>query len=166
MEQFFTKLKRAMIFMLSWIAAILLVAMSFLVIYQVFTRYVLNSPSDFTEEIVRYLLIWTGFMGAAYGFCTRQHMALLLLHNKMTPEKRRFLLVFIDALIFIFAFTILTVGGAKLAISARKEFSALLGISRSLVYSMAPVSGVFIMVAQIINLWEDVTGITIKEEEE
>ena len=92
-------------------------------------------------------------------------MALLLLHNKMTPEKRRLLLIFIDALIFAFALTILTVGGAKLAISARKEFSALLGISRSLVYSMAPVSGVFIMVAQIINIWEDVTGITIKEED-
>ena len=165
MEQFFTKIKRGMIFLLSWIAAILLVAMSFLVIYQVFTRYVLNSPSDFTEEIVRYLLIWTGFMGAAYGFCTRQHMALLLLHNKMTPEKRRLLLIFIDALIFAFALTILTVGGTKLAVSARKEFSALLGIYRSMVYSMAPVSGVFIMVAQIINIWEDVTGIVIKEED-
>ena len=165
MEQFFTKIKRGMIFLLSWIAAILLVAMSFLVIYQVFTRYVLNSPSDFTEEIVRYLLIWTGFMGAAYGFRTRQHMALLLLHNKMTPEKRRLLLIFIDALIFAFALTILTVGGTKLAVSARKEFSALLGISRSMVYSMAPVSGVFIMVAQIINIWEDVTGIVIKEED-
>ena len=52
MEQFFTKLKRGRVFLLSWISAILLVAMSFLVIYQVFTRYVLNSPSDFTEEIV------------------------------------------------------------------------------------------------------------------
>ncbi len=140
--------------------------MSFLVIYQVFTRYVLNSPSDFTEEIVRYLLIWTGFHGrGAYGFSTRQHMALLLLHNKMTPEKRRLLMIFIDLLIFAFALAILTVGGAKLAISARKEYSALLGISRSLVYSMAPISGVFIMVAQLINIWEDVTGITIKEED-
>ena len=84
MEQFFTKLKRGMVFLLSWISAILLVAMSFLVIYQVFTRYVLNSPSDFTEEIVRYLLIWTGFMGAAYGFCTRQHMACLLYTSART----------------------------------------------------------------------------------
>lgn len=33
MEQFFTKLKRGMVFLLSWISAILLVAMSFLVIY-------------------------------------------------------------------------------------------------------------------------------------
>ena len=165
MQATLTKIKKGMNFLLSRIAAVLLSAMTLLVLYQVFTRYVLNSPSDFTEEIVRYLLIWTGFMGAAYGFCTRQHMALLLLHNKMTPEKRRLLLIFIDALIFAFALTILTVGGAKLAISARKEFSALLGISRSLVYSMAPVSGVFIMVAQIINIWEDVTGITIKEED-
>ena len=74
-------------------------------------------------------------------------------------------MIFIDALIFAFALTILTVGGTKLAVSARKEFSALLGISRSMVYSMAPVSGVFIMVAQIINIWEDVTGIVIKEED-
>ena len=68
-------------------------------------------------------------------------------------------------MIFAFALAILTVGGTKLALSARKEYSALLGISRSLVYSMAPISGVFIMVAQLINIWEDMTGITIKEED-
>ena len=74
-------------------------------------------------------------------------------------------MIFIDLLIFVFALAILTVGGTKLALSARKEYSALLGISRSLVYSMAPISGVFIMVAQLINIWEDMTGITIKEED-
>ena len=74
-------------------------------------------------------------------------------------------MIFIDLLIFAFALAILTVGGTKLALSARKEYSALLGISRSLVYSMAPISGVFIMVAQLINIWEDMTGITIKEED-
>ena len=157
MEQFFTKFKHGMNRLLAWIAAALLITMSVLVIYQVFTRYVLNSPSDFTEEIVRYLLIWTGFIGAAYGFSTRQHMALLIVHNKLAPERRKYLMCFIDALVFVFALAVLTVG-------ARKEFSSLLGISRSLVYSMAPVSGVFIMAAQIINIWEDLTGITIKEE--
>lgn len=163
MEGLFTKIKRAMNLLLSWIAAVLLITMSALVIYQVFTRYVLNNPSDFTEEIVRYLLIWTGFIGAAYGFSTRQHMALMMVPNKMTAEKRKILMIFIDALVFLFALLILTMGGAKLALSAKKEFSSLLGIPRSLVYSMAPVSGVFIMVAQVINIWEDATGITIKE---
>ena len=54
-------------------------------------------------------------------------------------------------------------GGTKLALSAVKEYSALLGISRGLVYSMAPISGVFIILAQIINIYEDVTGNVIEE---
>lgn len=165
MEKFFIKLKTGMNFLLSRIAAILLIAMTALVIYQVFTRYVLSNPADFTEELVRYLLIWTGFIGAAYGFSTRQHMALLLLPNKMTPEKRKILMICLDVLVFVFALSVLTIGGAQLAFSARKEFSALLGISRSLVYSMAPISGIFIMVAQAINIWEDATGISLEEKE-
>ena len=44
------------------------------------------------------------------------------------------------------------------------EYSALLGISRGLVYAMAPVAGVFIVLAQVINLYEDVTGNVIEEE--
>lgn len=46
--------------------------------------------------------------------------------------------------------------------SAQKVYSALLGIPRSLVYAMAPVSGIFIIIAQLINLYEDVTGIKIE----
>ena len=47
---------------------------------------------------------------------------------------------------------------AMLAVSASREFSALLGIPRSLVYSIAPISGIFIIIAQIINIYEDITG--------
>lgn len=76
------------------------------------------------------------------------------------------LIICMDLLVLLFALFVMTIGGAKLAISAKMEYSALLGISRSLVYSMAPISGVFIIIAQIINIWEDVTGIEIKEKEE
>ena len=58
MQATLTKIKKGMNFLLSRIAAVLLSAMTLLVLYQVFTRYVLNSPAAFTEEIVRYLLIW------------------------------------------------------------------------------------------------------------
>ena len=46
---------------LSIACAILLSFMTILVLIQVFSRYVLNSPVAFTEELVRYSLIWTGF---------------------------------------------------------------------------------------------------------
>lgn len=57
MREFLTSVKKWMTFLLSRIATILLSVMTFLVLYQVFTRYVLNSPAAFTEELVRYSLI-------------------------------------------------------------------------------------------------------------
>lgn len=162
MIELMTKIRRGINALLSTIAAIILITMSVLVIYQVFTRYVLNSPADFTEEIIRYLLIWICFIGAAYAFNSRQHMALLFVQSKMKPSARRALVIFSDVLVLLFAIFVMLVGGINLAVSARQEFSSLLGIPRSLVYAMAPISGVFTVVAQVLNLVEDFTGIEIK----
>ncbi len=162
MVEILTKIRKGMNFLLSRIAAVLLSIMTLLVLYQVFTRYVLNNPAAFTEELVRYSLIWTGFIGAAYAFSTREHMALTLVINKLDDKKKRALQTAIDLLILLFALFVMTIGGVKLALSAQKVYSALLGIPRSLVYAMAPISGVFIIIAQIINIYEDVTGNVIE----
>ena len=58
MKELFTVVKRGMTKLLAAIATLLLSIMTLLVLYQVFTRYVLNSPAAFTEELVRYFLIW------------------------------------------------------------------------------------------------------------
>lgn len=49
MIELMTKVRRGINALLSTIAAIILITMSALVIYQVFTRYVLNNPADFTD---------------------------------------------------------------------------------------------------------------------
>ena len=150
---------------LSIACAVLLTFMTVLVLIQVFSRYVLNSPVAFTEELVRYSLIWTGFIGAAYAFSTREHMSLTLMRDKFTGKAHTALLVVIDGLILLMAIFVFTIGGFKLAVSASREFSALLGIPRSLVYSIAPISGVFIVLAQIINIYEDITGEKVNSKE-
>lgn len=158
MVEILTTVKKVLSKLLAGLATILLSLMTLLVLYQVFTRYVLDSPAAFTEELVRYSLIWTGFIGAAYAFLTREHMCLVLLRDKLNPAGKKVLMIFVDTLILVFAIFVITIGGFKLAMSARQVYSALLGIPRSLVYAMAPISGVFIIVAQIINLYEDITG--------
>ena len=162
MKEILAVIKKCMTRLLAGLATILLSVMTLLVLYQVFTRYILNSPAAFTEELVRYFLIWTGFIGAAYAFITREHMCLVLVRDSLNPAGRRLLMTAIDVLILIFALFVITIGGFKLAVSAEKVFSALLGIPRSLVYAMAPISVVFIILAQIINIYEDITGITIE----
>ena len=66
MREFLALIKKWMTRLLAGIATVLLSIMTLLVLYQVFTRYILNSPAAFTEELVRYFLIWTGFIGAAF----------------------------------------------------------------------------------------------------
>ena len=165
MKNTFATIKFWMDKILSIACAILLSFMTILVLIQVFSRYVLNSPVAFTEELVRYSLIWTGFIGAAYAFSTREHMSLTLVRDKFTGKAHTALLVAIDGLILLMAIFVFTIGGFKLAVSASREFSALLGIPRSLVYAIAPISGVFIVLAQIINIYEDVTGEKVESEE-
>ena len=140
-------IKKYMNKVLAACCAVLLTFMTFLVLWQVFTRYVLNSPAAFTEELVKY----------------REHMALTLVRDKLTGRPHQILVIFIDALILLLAIFVITIGGYKLAMSARAEFSALLGVPRTLVYSIAPISGIFIIIAQIINLYEDITGNKVEE---
>ena len=125
---------------LSAACAILLSFMTFLVLWQVFTRYILNHPAAFTEELVKYSLFWTGFIGAAYAFSTREHMSLTIVRDKLTGVPHKILMIAIDVLILALAVMVITIGGFKL------------------VYSCAPVSGIFIIFAQLINLFEDITG--------
>ena len=165
MKNTFAAIKFWMDKILSIACAVLLTFMTVLVLIQVFSRYILTSPVAFTEELVRYSLIWTGFIGAAYAFSTREHMSLTLIRDKFTGKAHTALLVVIDGLILLMAIFVFTIGGFKLAVSASREFSALLGIPRSLVYSIAPISGVFIVLAQIINIYEDVTGEKVESEE-
>lgn len=163
MRECLSFIKKWMTRLLAGIATVLLSIMTLLVLYQVFTRYILNNvPAAFTEELVRYFLIWTGFIGAAYAFITREHMCLVLVRDSLSPSRKRILMTLIDVLILVFAIFVITIGGFKLALSAKKVYSALLGIPRSLVYAMAPVSGIFIILAQIINIYEDITGITVE----
>ena len=91
MKEILSVVKKFMTKLLAGIATVLLSVMTLLVLYQVFTRYVLNSPAAFTEELVRYFLIWTGFIGAAYAFFTRQHMCLIVVRDSLNPVGKKIL---------------------------------------------------------------------------
>ena len=122
MKEFLSLIKKWMTRLLAGIATVLLSIMTLLVLYQVFTRYILNSPAAFTEELVRYFLIWTSFIGAAYAFITREHMCLILVRDSLSPSGKRILMTLIDILILIFSIFVITIGGFKLALSAQKVF--------------------------------------------
>lgn len=92
------------------ILKLIMLVMSLLVagtVWQVFSRYVLNNPSTFTEEIMRYSLIWVGLLGSAYGFYKHEHMALTILPNKLTGIARFTLSFAINMCILALSFSVI-----------------------------------------------------------
>ena len=81
------------------------------VLWQVTSRYVLSSPSSFTDELAGFLLIWVGLFGSAYVAGKKEHLAIDLLLQRSGPQRRKFLELFISACIILFSFFVLVVGG-------------------------------------------------------
>ncbi|ANK38250.1 C4-dicarboxylate transport system [Staphylococcus sp. AntiMn-1] len=80
------KAKKIIDKLLLTLAGIALFVMVILSVYQVATRFILNSPSTMSEEIVRFLLIWFGLLSASYVFGVKQHIAILFIRERF-PEK-------------------------------------------------------------------------------
>ena len=135
----------------------LVLLMSLLVIdvlWQVFSRYVLNSPSSFTDELAGFLLIWVGLFGAAYVTGKNEHLAIDLLLNKLTGGGKRKLETLINLVIILFSFFVLIIGGMWLVYSRfmLEVKSAALQIPLGYVYIVLPLSGLMILFYSVDNL--------------
>jgi len=74
-----------------WFAFAIFWVLAAVVFLQFFTRYVLNDSIAWTEEIARYLLICTSFVGAAMAARRGSHIALDILAFAVPgPLRRRF----------------------------------------------------------------------------
>lgn len=91
-----------------------MIALVVCVVWQVFSRYVLNQPSTLTDELARFLMIWVGLLGAAYTVGAQRHLAIDLLAMTLPPRRQALLSVIINLLIFIFAGSVIVTGGVKL----------------------------------------------------
>lgn len=116
------------------------------VLWQVCSRYVLSSPSSFTDELAGYLLIWVGLLGAAYVSGRNEHLAIDLLVQKSGPARQKNLSRLISILIILFAVSVLIIGGSWLTYTrfALNVRSAAMDMSLGYVYIVLPLSGLLI----------------------
>ena len=135
----------------------LVILMSILVVdvlWQVFSRYLLSSPSSFTDELAGYLLIWVGVLGAAYVAGRKEHLAIDILVQKSPPARQRLLLIIIHSLILLFALSVMVVGGSVLVYTRfiLQVKSAALQLPLGYVYSVLPISGLIIIYYEVLHI--------------
>ena len=95
----------------AWVALGFFWILGLVVFYQFFTRYALNDSAAWTEEIARYLLIATVFVGAVIGVIKNNHIQVDFFYRYMPRTMGRFMATLVDVLriAFFAAATVLTV---------------------------------------------------------
>lgn len=148
---------KLMSFLSTVLEKILMFAMAAIVVtvtWQVFSRFIIQSPSSFTEELSRFLLIWIGVLGSAYAYNTKAHLGLDLFVEKMVPAKQAKVRILIEVLVMIFAGGVMVYGGALLVAMTveLKQTSAALGLNMGIIYSAVPISGALILLFCLDNI--------------
>lgn len=139
-----------------YLEKLLIILMSILVVdvlWQVISRYIFSSPSSFTDELAGFLLIWVSLFGAAYVTGRREHLAIDLLIHKVNTKTRVKLELFIQAMIFLFAFFVLVIGGIWLVYTrfVLSVKSAALQLPLGYIYIVLPLSGLIILFYSVDN---------------
>jgi len=132
-------------------------AMVLNVLWQVASRFILGSPSSFTDELARYLMIWVGIMGAAYVSGKNMHVAIDVLPSRLNKKSQNKLMLIVRVLIVLFALGAMVIGGSRLVYITHvlDQNSPALQLPLSVVYVVIPISGLLIMYYKILDILKD-----------
>ncbi len=82
----------------AWVALGFFWVLGLIVFYQFFTRYVMNDSAAWTEEIARYFLIATVFIGATIGVAKNNHIQVDFFYRYLPAGAGRAMATLVDLL--------------------------------------------------------------------
>lgn len=130
---------------LEYILAILVVVMVLGCFWQIFTRFVLNNASSWTEELLRYALIWLTMLGVPYAYGKEQHIAIGFITSTFTKKGNLRDKIFIEILVLFLSIFVLIAGGIMVTVNAVGQLSPAMGIPMQFYYIGAPICGVLMV---------------------
>ncbi|THV61320.1 TRAP transporter small permease [Flagellimonas alvinocaridis] len=133
---------------------IIMSAMVLNVLWQVFTRFVMGTPSSFTDELARYLMIWAGILGAAYVAGKDMHVAIDVLPQRFNKATQKRLSAAVKIAVILFAISVMVIGGIRLVYITfvLEQLSPALQIPLAYVYLVIPISGLLIVYYKITDI--------------
>ena len=125
--------------------------MVFTVSWQIFTRFILNDPSLYSEEIAGFLLIWIGMLGSTYALLEKSHIGIDVVTKNFIGKEKAMSEIFIYSIIILFSFFVLIIGGLRLVYItlSLNQISPALGIRMAYIYLVVPLSGIMMIVFSI-----------------
>lgn len=134
-----------------FIICVLLSLMVIVACWQVFTRFVISSPSTVSEEFLRYSLIWLTMIGSAYAYGKKKHLAVVFA-VRLLPEKLQLVSKYlVELVVASFIVIVLLLGGLQTREIAVGQTSAALKMPMEFLYTSIVVSGILFAFYCVLN---------------
>ena len=159
------KIRKCLNTIVSTICIILFAAMVVVGTYQIVTRFIFNSPSTVSEELLTYTFAWMAMFASAYVFGKRDHMRMTFIADKLPKEQRKILEIVIELLIIAFAVIVLIYGGFTIMGLTMTQKTASLGVMMGVIYAVVPICGILIAIYGVLNVIDLCAGYKNTEEE-
>ena len=145
--------------------AVGLIAMTAIIGWQVFGRFVLRSSPSWAEQAALTLMIWYVFFAAAAGVREGFHIRILALQSAVPARVGR-LMRLIAHLVVGASGVAIVIWGGELVLRTWSHVIPTLGLPRGVAYLPLPLSGLLIVVFTIELILEDLAGEKSADSEE
>ena len=136
------------------ISTIILGIMTILVVYQVITRYVFNAPSALSEITSQYLFVWMIMFGSAYVYGSREHLTIDIIKDKFSPKAYMIVEIITNVALFAFIAVVCAYAGYLYTVKSAPQVDPQLGISKAILYSSLPITGVVTLFYAVYNCFK------------
>ncbi|AZO93780.1 TRAP transporter small permease [Halocella sp. SP3-1] len=137
------------------ITGIMILLLTLLISWQVFSRYVLNTGQFWAEELAVISMMWIGFLGAAGALWTDSHIGLNLF-VQIFPEFLQLCLGVLRNIILTVFSLILFYNGIILVKRTMGGTLSALGFSIGYSYLIVPASGLLLVLFAIVKLVKEI----------
>lgn len=141
-----------------WLSGSCLVAMTIVIAYQVFGRYVLNSTPSWAEAASIMLMSWFIFLGAAVGVREKTHLGFDVLLYILPPAAKATLRMVADLAVFGFGIGMVYFG-IQLIQGTWTAIQPTLGIPDGVSYVPVTVGGVLVCLFTLTRMIERLAGL-------
>ncbi|MFK0312963.1 TRAP transporter small permease [Pseudomonas sp. NPDC090233] len=129
-----------------WVAGLSILAMSLIIPWGIFARYVLGTGSSWPEPVSILLMVLFTFVGAAASYRAGAHMAVAMITDRLPPLQRQLVGLLVQVLMILVC-VFMTWYGTKLCITTWNQYMASLPSVRvGMSYAPIPVGGVLTLI--------------------
>jgi TRAP-type C4-dicarboxylate transport system permease small subunit len=139
---------------ITYMALVAFGVMAILIVLQVIFRYIIGSSLSFSEELARFLFVWSTMLGSAMCLKRRAHIGFDLF-MKYLPNKVSKSGNMISGLIALVFYLTLVIYGFQVVGVTMGQVSPAMGLKMGFIYLSIPVAGMIMLLDGVYNIIAD-----------